>query len=507
MNSILSVFILSAFFSIRVFAQSTDVSTLEPINELGKVEYKGYTGGLYPNGSNTMPSAFYTDAIAAASAVQPLDSKGNPSANGKVGLISIGPSTVFMFSEDLATKITRVPGINPKMTFINGGVPAQDLNKIHDQQAKYWVNVESRVAQAGLTNAQIQVAWVQEDDLRNTTSAFPERANMLVDEFTYLFQQLKIRYPNLQIIYLTGRHTTEYMPNDAKDKHQEPRAYYNGWAMKWLIEQQINGSNELSYKGSSPKVPLLMWGPYFWTQGSKTRDDGYEFKPDMVNEDGVHPNANGKSKVANDLLSFWQQDPISQIWFYGTGAVPPAITYFQINVGNNLLTKIDEKTISGNLKLMILKDTVVTVDQSYSHKNLEINVKNLGAGSWKYIVMDDTGIKLNGEFATDAQGNLLGGAIATTNTNVIADNSSPAWIINGKDRLSKLQRFFGDDREIKMEISDHNKKVVMSMEDVLHQHVDVNELVEPGKYCIKFYEKDGTFIDTTEVIPELVKIK
>lgn len=72
--------------------------------------------------------------------------------------------------------------------------------------------------------------------------------------------------------------------------------------------------------------------------------------------------------------------------------------------------------------------------------------------------MDDTGIKLNGEFATDAQGNLLGGAIATTNTNVIADNSSPAWIINGKDRLSKLQRFFGDDREIKMEISDHNKK-------------------------------------------------
>nr|MBP7399432.1 hypothetical protein [Chitinophagales bacterium] len=157
MNSILSVFILSAFFSIRVFAQSTDVSTLEPINELGKGEYKGYTGGLYPNGSNTMPSAFYTDAIAAASAVQPLDSKGNPSANGKVGLISIGPSTVFMFSEDLATKITRVPGINPKITFINGGVPAQDLNKIHDQQAKYWVNVESRVAQAGLTNAQIQV--------------------------------------------------------------------------------------------------------------------------------------------------------------------------------------------------------------------------------------------------------------------------------------------------------------------------------------------------------------
>ncbi|MBK6732195.1 MAG: hypothetical protein IPG60_15020 [Bacteroidetes bacterium] len=93
-----------------------------------------------------------------------------------------------------------------------------------------------------------------------------------------------------------------------------------------------------------------------------------------MNEDGVHPNANGKSKVANDLLSFWQQDPISQIWFYGTGAVPPAITYFQINVGNNLLAKIDENYFR-NLKLMILKDTVVTVDQSYSHKNLEINVK------------------------------------------------------------------------------------------------------------------------------------
>ena len=39
---------------------------------------------------------------------------------------------------------------------------------------------------------------MQEDDLRNTTAKFPDRADMLADAFTYAAQQLKIRYPNLQ---------------------------------------------------------------------------------------------------------------------------------------------------------------------------------------------------------------------------------------------------------------------------------------------------------------------
>ncbi len=505
MKALPTVFILSAFFSMRMYAQSADVSKLEPLNELGKDKYMGYVGGLYPDGSNTMPPSFYADAIAAASAIQPLNSQGNPSENGKIGLITIGPSTVYMFSQALATQITRVPGINPKLVFINGGVPAQDLNKIYDQQAKYWQTVESRVAEAGLSNAQIQVAWLQEDDLRNQTAEFPERADMLVDEFTYLVQKLKERYPNLQIIYLTGRHTTDYMPKDSKVKHMEPRAYLNGWAMKWLIEAQIDGNKELTYKGNDPKAPLLMWGPYFWTQGSKTRDDGYSFTPSMVNTDGVHPNDAGKTKVANDFLSFWETDAVSQIWFYGTAAAPPALAYYRINIGDSVIAEFEESSIAGNLNVLILRDSVIAFDQAYDHENLDIYVNNLGAGSWKFLITDNSGVKMSGEFVTDAKGNIMGATFAGTLATDDAD--APAWIVNGRDRMPKLLKFLGDDRYIKMEIIDHNKKVILTMEDIMHKHTDLNELVTPGKYCIRFYEQSGELIDTSRIIPEMVKIR
>ena len=38
--------------------------------------------------------------------------------------------------------------------------------------ARYWLEVDKRVQLAGLTNEQVQVAWMQENDLRNTTANF-----------------------------------------------------------------------------------------------------------------------------------------------------------------------------------------------------------------------------------------------------------------------------------------------------------------------------------------------
>ena len=100
------------------------------------------------------------------------------------------------------------------------------------------------------------------------------------------------------------------MPADAKVKHMEPRAYLNGWGTKFVIERQINGDPELSKRSGCESVFIAV-GPYFWTQGEKPRADGYTFTKDLVNADGVHPNASGEVKVARDILDFWQQDPVS----------------------------------------------------------------------------------------------------------------------------------------------------------------------------------------------------
>jgi hypothetical protein len=64
-----------------------------PIDDLGAGSYMGQTGGLYPGGSNIIPSAHEALGIAIAATLQPRDASGNPDpVNGRIVLISVGVS-------------------------------------------------------------------------------------------------------------------------------------------------------------------------------------------------------------------------------------------------------------------------------------------------------------------------------------------------------------------------------------------------------------------------------
>src|SRR5258708_37038012 len=67
---------------------------ITPINDLGPGLYKGYAGGLYPNGANTRPGAHEAAGLnIATNLIQPLTAVGNvDTTNGKIGLLSIGMS-------------------------------------------------------------------------------------------------------------------------------------------------------------------------------------------------------------------------------------------------------------------------------------------------------------------------------------------------------------------------------------------------------------------------------
>ena len=43
--------------------------------------------------------------------------------------------------------------------------------------------------------------------------------------------------------------------------------------MKWLIEDQINGTSELNYDPNAGEVnaPWVAWGPYLWADGTTGR--------------------------------------------------------------------------------------------------------------------------------------------------------------------------------------------------------------------------------------------
>jgi len=63
-----------------------------PIMDLGLGTYLGFPGGLYENGSNSVPADHASAGAARAAAVQPLDTSGSPSPGGKIVLLSVGMS-------------------------------------------------------------------------------------------------------------------------------------------------------------------------------------------------------------------------------------------------------------------------------------------------------------------------------------------------------------------------------------------------------------------------------
>jgi hypothetical protein len=86
-------------------------------------------------------------------------------------------------------------------------------------------------------------------------------------------QTLQQRYPNIKIVYLSSRTYGGYASTDL---NPEPFAYQSGFAVKWLIEEQINGSAELNFdpaKGAM-KAPWLAWVPICGLTGSSLEAAG-----------------------------------------------------------------------------------------------------------------------------------------------------------------------------------------------------------------------------------------
>ena len=83
---------LIAISSFNFALASDDSEPMIPLTDMGNSTYYGYEGGLYPNDSNTMPISHLLDGIALSEQVVPRDVDGQPSALGKIVLLSIGMS-------------------------------------------------------------------------------------------------------------------------------------------------------------------------------------------------------------------------------------------------------------------------------------------------------------------------------------------------------------------------------------------------------------------------------
>ncbi len=285
-----------------------------PINDLGKGYWRGFQGGLYPNGSNSRPPSHEQSGRNIASRIMPLDSAGKvDKVRGKIVWLSIGLSHTTMESRVFISFTDTFSKKNPQLILVDGAQGGQDINIIDNPNADYWNVVNQRLRSAGLTPKQVQVVWFKEAEKMPTDTAFATYPDALKLKYKTAIQILKSKFPNTRLCYLASRSYAGYATSDL---NPEPYAFYSGWSVKRLIEDQIKGDTSLRFNGSNPRAPWLAWGPYLWADGTTPRSDGLTWNcpVDYLN-DGTHPSIIGRQKVATLLLQFFSTDSTTVPWF------------------------------------------------------------------------------------------------------------------------------------------------------------------------------------------------
>ncbi len=314
-------FIITLLFSTfpTYAANCSNTSTgLIPLFDLGIGYYQGFQGGLYPSGSNLRPSMHELAGIEQSYQIRPRNAKGLPRAYGKIVLLTIGMSNTTQESSAFIPLANADPLKSEKVTIVDGaqgGMSADKISDLSTQTAQqFWQVVEQRLTNSGITDKQVQVVWLKEaDDVPLTT--FPADALRLKTELLQIVQILRQKYWNLRMVFLSSRSYGGYANSQAT--RGEPVSYQTGFAVKWLIEDQLNGSPELNYDArlGAVKAPWLSWGVYLWADGTKPRSDGLSYLCSDYQSDGVHPAAGGREKIANLLLDFFKTDSIAKRWF------------------------------------------------------------------------------------------------------------------------------------------------------------------------------------------------
>ena len=308
-------------------------TTMVPLSDLGTGTYRGFQGGLYPNGSNAVPGAHGALGASFARNVRPRNAAGQPDAKGKIVLLSVGMSNttqefcgggptscqaISFVGQALAdpsfnrAQVVLVDGAQGGMVITNWDAPTENT---------YTVVKDQRLAALGVTEAQVQVVWLKQAQPGPTVSlpATNSDAYSIVSGLGNLVRALSVRYPNLQIVFLSSRIYGGYAASGTLNP--EPFAYESGFAVKWLIEAQIkqgtSGAPDARAGDLRPGIvaPWLAWGPYLWANGTTPRSDGLTWVQSDYQSDNTHPNTSARQKVGAMLLDFMKTSPYASCWF------------------------------------------------------------------------------------------------------------------------------------------------------------------------------------------------
>ena len=188
------------------------------------------------------------------------------------------------------------------------------------KQKDPWPTLDQRLKNADISPEQVQVVWLKHAVAGPSRyGEFPKHAQFLADNIILTLQKLHERFPNLRVAYLSSRSYAGYA---TASLNPEPYAYESAFAVRWVIQKQIQGDPRLNFDSAkgTVKSPAVVWGPYLWTDGVKPRqlDHLVWLEDDVDPADRPHPSDSGKAKVANLLLDFLHNNPLASCWYLGS---------------------------------------------------------------------------------------------------------------------------------------------------------------------------------------------
>ncbi|MGA7218821.1 MAG: choice-of-anchor D domain-containing protein, partial [Candidatus Sulfotelmatobacter sp.] len=327
------------------------------LTDLGTGFYQNsaYEGGLYPNGSNVRPSSQDSYGVSLANQIQPLDANGNPSPTGKYVLMAVGESTAQNEFNRFLPMANADPAKNPNLVIVNGAQGGATPNLLTTTTSTYWTTVlENYLPQNGVTQNQVAAIWLEDTD-GIASGTFPTDITDLQSQYESMMQTMLTLFPNLKLVYFSSRVYAGYSNGLATPDNPEPYAYEVGFAVKWAIQDQINGNSNLcDGNGCSPVVaPWMSWGAYYWSNGMLGRSDGLVWDCEDFSSDGTHPSSTfGQLKVATKLLQFLKTDDTAVPWYLASTLtlMPTSGSGQSGNVGTTLpnpLTVTAENTNTG----------------------------------------------------------------------------------------------------------------------------------------------------------------
>lgn len=278
--------------------------------------YKGEEGGLYGQGRNTPPEAHRKAALAELAKIQPLDADGVPARDGRIVFVSISMSNATQEFSYFKRVADSDPAKSPSLTIVDCAQGGQAMAEWVDPNARPWQEAERRIARAGVTNRQVQTAWIKLAN-KGPRGDLQEHGRKLQRDTLAVLLNAKARFPNLRVVYLGSRIYGGYSRGPL---NPEPYAYESAFAARWLIQDQMAGDEALSFDAAKgpAKAPLLLWGPYLWADGLTPRkSDNLVWTREDLGPDGTHPSEAGRAKVAGLLLNFFKSDPLAKSWFSG----------------------------------------------------------------------------------------------------------------------------------------------------------------------------------------------